>query len=331
MKKYKCLNKQVFVIDQFQLAPIRYMDRYKIMKWRNDQIYHLRQKDILTKSKQDLYFGNVVSKQFDLEKPDQLLFSFLKEDVCIGYGGLVHLNWTDRNAEVSFVMDTNQEALNFVHLWNIFLTLLKQVVFKYLSFHKIYTYAYDLRPKLYDALSQSGFKFEGRLEDHCLVDSKFHDVLYHSCINPIESLRIRGVKKEDSTVLFEWSNDPLVRINAFDSKKIDWDSHEKWFQNKLLDNNCKIFIFENKQGHPVGQVRLDYLDKKWLIDYSIDQFFRGLGLGKKIISKAINMIDKGTFMAMVKHKNQASIKTFLNSGFKNISQEVSFKNFEFIK
>ncbi|MEE2723161.1 MAG: GNAT family N-acetyltransferase [Bacteroidota bacterium] len=331
MKKYKCLNKQVFVIDEFQLVPIRYKDRYKIMKWRNDQIYHLRQKDILTKSKQDLYFGNVVSKQFDLEKPDQLLFSFLKEDVCIGYGGLVHLNWTERNAEVSFVMDTNQEALNFVHLWNIFLTLLKQVIFKYLSFHKIYTYAYDLRPKLYDALSQSGFKFEGRLKDHCLVDSKFHDVLYHSCINPIDSLRIRRVKKEDSIVLFEWSNDPLVRRNAFDSKKIDWDSHEKWFQNKLLDNNCKIFIFENKQGHPVGQVRLDYLDKKWLIDYSIDQFFRGLGLGKKIISKAINMIDKGTFMAMVKHKNQASIKTFLNLGFKNISQEVSFKNFEFIK
>nr|AOE06351.1 N-Acetylneuraminate cytidylyltransferase [uncultured bacterium]CCF99489.1 GNAT family acetyltransferase [uncultured Flavobacteriia bacterium] len=331
MKKYKCLNKQVFVIDEFQLVPIRYKDRYKIMKWRNDQIYHLRQKDILTKSKQDLYFGNVVSKQFDLQKPDQLLFSFLKKDICLGYGGLVHLNWTERNAEVSFVMDTNQEALNFVHLWNIFLTLLKQVVFKYLSFHKIYTYAYDLRPKLYDALSQSGFKFEGRLEDHCLVDSKFHDVLYHSCINPIESLRIRGVKKEDSIVLFEWSNDPLVRRNAFDSKKIDWDSHEKWFQNKLLDNNCKIFIFENKQGHPVGQVRLDYLDKKWLIDYSIDQFFRGLGLGKKIISKAINMIDKGTFMAMVKHKNQASIKTFLNLGFKNISQEVSFKNFEFIK
>ena len=331
MKKYKCLNKQVFVIDEFQLVPIRYKDRYKIMKWRNDQIYHLRQKDILTKSKQDLYFGNVVSKQFDLEKPDQLLFSFLKKDICLGYGGLVHLNWTERNAEVSFVMDTNQEALNFVYLWNIFLILLKQVVFKYLSFHKIYTYAYDLRPKLYDALSQSGFKFEGRLEDHCLVDSKFHDVLYHSCINPIESLRIRRVKKEDSIVLFEWSNDPLVRGNAFDSKKIDWDSHEKWFQNKLLDNNCKIFIFENKQGHPVGQVRLDYLDKKWLIDYSIDQFFRGLGLGKKIISKAINMIDKGTFMAMVKHKNQASIKTFLNLGFKNISQEVSFKNFEFIK
>ena len=331
MKKYKCLNKQVFEIDEFQLVPIRYMDRYKIMKWRNDQIYHLRQKDILTKSKQDLYFGNVVSKQFDLEKPDQLLFSFLKEDICIGYGGLVHLNWTERNAEVSFVMDTNQEALNFVYLWNIFLTLLKQVVFKYLSFHKIYTYAYDLRPRLYDALSQSGFKFEGRLEDHCLVDSKFHDVLCHSCINPIESLRIRRVKKEDSIVLFEWSNDPLVRRNAFDSKKIDWDSHEKWFKNILLDNNCKIFIFENKQGNPVGQVRLDYLDKKWLIDYSIDQFFRGLGLGKKIISKAINMIDKGTFMAKVKHKNQASIKTFLNLGFKNTSQEVSFKNFEFIK
>ena len=62
MKKYKCLNKQLFVIDEYQLVPIRYKDRFKIMKWRNDQIYHLRQRNILTKSKQNLYFGNVVNK-----------------------------------------------------------------------------------------------------------------------------------------------------------------------------------------------------------------------------------------------------------------------------
>ena len=331
MKKYKCLNKQVFVIDKYQLVPIRYKDRYKIMKWRNDQIYHLRQRNILTKSKQNLYFENVVNKQFDLEKPDQLLFSFLKEDICIGYGGLVHLNWTDKNCEVSFVMDTTQEPLNFVYLWNIFLTLLKQVVFKHLSFHKMYTYAYDLRPKLYDALSQSGFNLEGRLEDHCLVESKFCDVLYHSCINPIENLRIRRVKKEDSIVLFEWRNDPLVLRNAFDSKKISLDSHEKWFKNQLKNSQSKIFIFETKKGHPVGQVRLDYSDKKWVINYSIDQFYRGLGLGKKIINQSINTIKKGYFTAMVKSENHASIKTFLNLGFNNVYQEQSYIRFEFIK
>lgn len=331
MKKYKCLNKQVFLIDDYQLVPIRYKDRFKIMKWRNDQIYHLRQKDILTKSKQDLYFQNIISKQFDLDQPDQLLFSFLKKDICLGYGGLVHLNWIDKNAEVSFIMDTTKQELNFVYLWNIFLTLLKQVVFKHLGLHKMYTYAYDLRPKLYDALSQSGFLFEGRLEDHCLVDSKFHDVLYHSCINPIDNLRIRRVKKEDSLVLFEWRNDPVVRRNSFDSKKIDWDSHEKWFNNQLTNSQSKIFIFETKQGHPVGQVRLDYLDNKWLINYSIDQFYRGLGLGKKIIYQSINTIEKGLFTAKVKNNNQASIKTFKSLGFTNISQEKNLKIFVFSK
>ncbi|GAK91039.1 putative ribosomal-protein-serine acetyltransferase [Nonlabens ulvanivorans] len=49
-----------------------------IMKWRNEQMYHLRQAEKLTEQSQDSYFKNVVSKLFEQEKPNQLLFSFLK-------------------------------------------------------------------------------------------------------------------------------------------------------------------------------------------------------------------------------------------------------------
>ena len=331
MGKYKCLEKQVFGIGEYKLVPIRSEDRYDIMQWRNDQIYHLRQKKSLNEGEQDQYFENIVNKLFDLDQPDQLLFSFLKEETCIGYGGLVHLNWIDKNAEVSFVMDTSLEAKNFVSLWSLFLTVLKQVAFKELDLHKMYTYAFDLRPKLYQALSLSGFILEGRLKEHFLVDSRFYDVLFHSCINPLQNLRIREVKNEDSAILLDWRNDPDVRKYAFNTNEIERDSHKKWLRQKVSEKDCKIFIFETKQGHPVGQVRLDYVNNKWLIDYSIDKYFRGLGLGKKTINQTIGTIDKGSFLAKVKSNNQASIKTFKSLGFKNDFEDMNYDNFEFIK
>ena len=44
---YTCLNKQIYTDAEFSLIPIRWEDRCKIMQWRNEQIFHLRQnKDI---------------------------------------------------------------------------------------------------------------------------------------------------------------------------------------------------------------------------------------------------------------------------------------------
>jgi hypothetical protein len=67
----------------------------------------------------------VVSKLFDQDRPSQLLFSYIYNNKCIGYGGLVHINWEDKNAEVSFLMDTNNiESLEKEH-WVIFLKLIE--------------------------------------------------------------------------------------------------------------------------------------------------------------------------------------------------------------
>ena len=331
MKKYKCLNNQIFTIKEYRLVPIRYEDRYLIMKWRNEQIYHLRQKHPITSVEQEFYFENILNKQFDLDKPDQILFSLLKKNMCIGYGGLVHLNWIDKNAEVSFVMDTTQEDKKFVSTWSLFLIFIKRIAFKELDLHKIYTYAFDLRPKLYEALSRNGFILEGRLMDHCIINSKFHDVLYHSCINPIKELKIREVNNSDSIILFNWRNENETRKNAFNTQKITKLSHEKWFQEKLNDKQCKMFIFENKHQHPLGQTRLEYFNDKWVINYSVDLLYRGIGLGRTIIQKTISRIDKGIFLADVKQKNHISIKIFNSLGFHKTYEDKKRITFEFIK
>jgi len=182
MNSYRILQKQVYSNSQYSLVPLRMEDRYLIMQWRNEQIYHLRQNELLTEKEQDLYFNNVVSKLFNQERPEQILFSFLEKDKCVGYGGITHINWADRNTEISFIIDTSLEE-NFYELyWTFFLGLIEDVAFNELKFHKIYTYAFDLRPKLYQILEKNGFYKEAILVEQCLFNNNYIDVIIHSKI-----------------------------------------------------------------------------------------------------------------------------------------------------
>tara|TARA_B110000238_G_scaffold201057_1_gene254341 strand:- start:2941 stop:3507 length:567 start_codon:yes stop_codon:yes gene_type:complete len=188
MNSYKVLSKQKFGNANYSIVPIRFEDRMDIMNWRNDQIYHLRQNKSLTAFDQDHYFNTVVNKLFNQDEPNQILFSYLENNVCIGYGGLAHINWIDKNAEISFVMNTKLEEENFSKHWKIFLKLLEQVAFKDLNLDKIYTYAFDVRPFLYRPIEDSGFVKEAILKKHCFFNGAYKDVIIHSKFNTLDEL-----------------------------------------------------------------------------------------------------------------------------------------------
>jgi len=99
---YVCLKNNKFSKENFSLIPFRFEDRYKIMKWRNEQIYHLRQNKALTIEDQDRYFLKTIIPSFDIKRPKQILFSFLKKETCIGYGGLVHIDWKKNQLKYHF-------------------------------------------------------------------------------------------------------------------------------------------------------------------------------------------------------------------------------------
>jgi RimJ/RimL family protein N-acetyltransferase len=182
-RTYVVLKNQIFQKNQFKIVPIRDMDQLDIMQWRNEQIYHLRQNKPLTASDQKNYFSNVVAHLFQQEKPQQILFSYLEGDKCIGYGGLVHINWVDQHAEISFIMNTELEQQYFTFHWSTYLKLIEAVAFQELNLHKIYTYAFDLRMKLYKVLEENNFSKEARLIDHAKFENRFVDVLIHSKFN----------------------------------------------------------------------------------------------------------------------------------------------------
>ena len=183
MRLYKILKKNIIKKDNISIVPIRDKDRFLIMKWRNDQIYHLRQKEKLTKKNQDEYFEKIINNLFYLKKPDQILFSMLEENKCIGYGGIVHINWNDKNAELSFIMNSSLEKKHFTKYWTYFLKLIERVSFDDLGFHKVYVFAFDLRPHLYDVLKKNDFFKDARLKNHCLINGIYKDVLIYSKIN----------------------------------------------------------------------------------------------------------------------------------------------------
>ena len=182
---YRCLTKNIFQNDNLKIVPIRYEDRFKIMKWRNEQIYHLRQNKVLTEEDQEKYFQNNVLKLFEQEQPEQILFSYLENEICIGYGGLVHINWKDKNAEISFLMNTSLEKKYFEFHWKNYLELIEKVAFERLFLHKIYTYAFDMRPHLYNVIEKTGYKKEAVLKEHFFFEDTFKDVIIHSKIKKL--------------------------------------------------------------------------------------------------------------------------------------------------
>lgn len=325
MKKYKVLNKNIFSKGKFKIIPIRYEDRFNIMNWRNEQIYHLRQDKPLNNKDQNNYFDNIISKLFNQDAPDQILFSYLQNDVCIGYGGLVHINWIDKNAEISFVMDTKLENDSFKLHWINFLELIEKVAFEELSIHKIFTYAFDLRPQLYEALNKSGFTKEARLKEHCFFNCKYLDVVIHSKISRKKlftksELFLRNANPKDALILYNWANELTVRNNSINKEPITWQNHLNWFDSKLNNSETQILILESEEI-ALGQIRIDLNNKFWIIDYSVDIKYRGNGLGKEIVRLLLSKFESYKFRANVIKDNKASINIFNSLGFRKVKSE----------
>ena len=307
MKSYKVLNRQFFESGVYSIIPIRFEDRISIMNWRNEQIHHLRQDKPLTIDDQNIYFNTIISNIFDQEQPDQILFSFLENDNLVGYGGLVHINWIDKNAEISLVLKSNYELNEFSFLWSTFLNLIEQVAFEDLFLHKIFTYAFDLRPHLYPILEHENYKNTAILNEHCFFEDTFIDVYIHEKKN---TFSLKKVKQQDIKLLFKWVNDPEVRKNALNTDLIEWENHVNWFTNKLSNPKSKIFIFEN-ENTKIGQIRIDKVDKdRWLIGYSIDKDHRGKGYGFLMTNALLRRYNNLKFLAIVRSENIPSQKVF---------------------
>ncbi len=181
MNSYKCLKKNIYESEGYVIVPLREEDIYLIMKWRNEQIKVLRQKQPITVEMQQKYYNEVIKPTFTEQYPDQILFSYLYDNKCIGYGGLVHINWQDMRGELSFLVDTERIKNNKLYEkdFTVYLALIKEIAFDDLLFNKLHGETYDIRPLHIKILEDNGFISEGRLKKHIYIDGVFVDALIH--------------------------------------------------------------------------------------------------------------------------------------------------------
>lgn len=187
MLKYNCLKFSLFSENTFEIRPISIADIEQIRIWRNMQMDVLRQKKIISTSEQISYYNNVLLLLLNQEFPNQIIFSYFKDNVLIGYGGLVHISWEDKRSELSFLL--NPELVKsdklYEEYFSQFINFMKEVNFNQLNFHKIFTETYSHRIFHISVLVKSGFVLEGVLRDHIIINESYKNSLIHSIIKDV--------------------------------------------------------------------------------------------------------------------------------------------------
>jgi RimJ/RimL family protein N-acetyltransferase len=142
---------------------------------------------------------------------------------------------------------------------------------------------------------------------------------------------LRAIRWQDCEVLWHWVNDPGVRAASFHSEEIPFEVHTAWFEKKLHDSQCWMYLVKDPIKD-IGQVRFDCLlsPKGWgieaEIDVSIATELRGLGLGTHAIDLACKQFHHDVpgcevIRATIKTDNIASLRAFSRAGFWHVAYQ----------
>ncbi len=145
------------------------------------------------------------------------------------------------------------------------------------------------------------------------------------------NLKIRKATLTDCDMIFELSNDPVVRENSLNQNEIKYENHVTWFSNILNSPDFEVFIVEDMGGKFVGQVRFENNDSGCYIGLSICKEFRGKHLGSTVIELGTKKTKFAFIYAVIKNNNTPSIKSFTKAGYKEIGSSSKCRTFVYNK
>ena len=129
-------------------------------------------------------------------------------------------------------------------------------------------------------------------------------------------LILRLAREDDMLLYYKWANDPEVRKVSFYIDIIDLKTHEIWFKNRIKNDSCLLFVFE-EGSIPAGQVRIER-ETQNIISISLDVKFRGKGYGVQMLQLAYSEFRKVSgeiLTAYIRKDNPGSLKTFQKAGY----------------
>jgi len=164
---------------------VRPADIEPIRRWRNAQLKVLRQVAPISPGEQTAYYRKHVWPDLRSPNPGNILLTYLENGRRIGYGGLVHIAWDHRRAEVSFLLKTDLAGTldECSRYFPIFLGLMKTLAFGDLRLNRLSTETYAIRERHIAALEKTGFRREGVLREHVWIDNRPVDSIMHGCLS----------------------------------------------------------------------------------------------------------------------------------------------------
>ncbi|GKU76809.1 GNAT family N-acetyltransferase [Paenibacillus sp. L3-i20] len=183
---YKKLIKQEQHFYDYSITPLRSEDVLFIKQWRNEQMDVLRQKKWITDEDQLNYYSKVVVPTFTEEEPRMMLFSYMSNGSLIGYGGLTNIDWDNKRAEISYLVNTNRSYESnkeiYINDFGSFLEIIKYISFHEIGLNRLYTETFNIRELHISILEKHGFKYEGAMRQHVNINGNFVDSLLHGCL-----------------------------------------------------------------------------------------------------------------------------------------------------
>jgi RimJ/RimL family protein N-acetyltransferase len=184
MKRYIRMPQSEIRNGSMSLTAVQPEHIESIRQWRNEQMDVLRQAHPISPDEQATYFERMIWPDMDSSTPRQILVSIHLNSEFIGYGGIVHLSWTDMRGEVSFLIRTElmKDPATVDRLFSDYLTLIKQLAFRDLGLRRLSTETFAHRTDIIPLLERNGFVREGRMREHVLVNGVPTDSLIHGCL-----------------------------------------------------------------------------------------------------------------------------------------------------
>lgn len=182
---YACMTRPVLRAGDLSVQAVQPAEIEAIRQWRNAQMDVLRQAEPISPEQQEAYFARHIWPHYALPQPDTILLSYREGESLIGYGGLVHIAWVHRRAELSFLLDPAliEDESSYARYFSGFLGLMKQLAFADLGLNRLFTETYATRPHHIAVLESAGFKREGVMRAHVIIGGQPVDSILHGCLS----------------------------------------------------------------------------------------------------------------------------------------------------
>lgn len=179
---YRCMPRTKISDGLFSIQAVQPCHIQDIRQWRNAQMDVLRQLAIITAEEQETYYHKYIWPVMSSPQPKNILLAYMKNDNLIGYGGLVHIAWEHRRAEISFLLNSDLAGTyeDYTLHFPTFLRLMKTLAFDDLGLNRLSTETYAIRKSYISALETSGFHREGILRHNVTINLSPVDSFIHS-------------------------------------------------------------------------------------------------------------------------------------------------------